>query len=249
MLQLRKKSLKIKVLGLQISRFHITLIPLLSIILFSSCAKSLTDEGFPEYTQAFAEREYSDYNMALRYDRATNSPYWVYHVPEGYENTDLSFIQKQRFFRPIQVLRYKILANPSKKEQYEKEIQKIEQGYLQNCLSFLQDFYSDLYQKSQKDFTHQYKSHCCFDIQRALKNVYAQIHQGHKGYAWCVFGDNVKHDSTDLKFTHMGNSLYNHNWFKVKLDTNYVLLQLDGLEKKKIKIVKLVNRSLNFAVE
>ena len=39
------------------------------------------------------------------------------------------------------------------------------------------------------------------------------------------------------------------NWFKVSLDTNAVVLQLDGTKKKKISIAQIVNRRLKIAIQ
>ena len=225
----------------------IFLFPILSFILFSSCAKSLVDEGFPESSDRFTNINYDNFNMNKHYDSNDVNEYYVKREYGMYDRDIDSLINGMNEYNdylPIRTLQYKILCNPSKRDKYEKEIQKIEQQFLDSRLNFLREFYTDLYQKNQKDFARQYKSRCSINIIHAMKFIYAKRHQGNKGYAWFIFGDNAKHDSSSLSYKYMGG-----NWFKVSLDTNTVMLQLDGTKKKKISIAQIVNRHLKIAIQ
>jgi len=233
----------------------------LTFILFSSCTKSLSDENqILESGLYFSGGSYGDYDLNKHYDNDFLSsmtaqrdvskgeqynPLLTHQIrhfedPDSFERN----MARDKYYLPRAILKYKMAANPSKKEKYEKELQKIEQEYLQNTLGFLQAFYTDLYEKNQKDFTQQYKPHCSFNIQRAMKNIYVVRHAGEKGYAWFIFGDNAKHQLSDFTFTRVDD-----NWFKVKMDTSYVLLRLEGVKKKELKIITLKNSRLNFILE
>lgn len=241
--------------------YKLIIVIALSSILFSSCTKSLSDENqILESGNYFSGGTYGDFPLNKHYDNDVYSstgaqrdyskgeqynPLLTTQIPY-YEDPD-SFnrgIARTKYYHPRAILKYKMAANPSKKEKYEKELQKLEQEYLQNSLGFLQGFYTDLYQKDQKDFTQQYKPHCSYNIQRAMKNIYAVRHAGGKGYAWFIFGDNAKHQPSDFTFSRVG-----ENWFKVKMDTSYVLLQLEGVKKKEFKIITLKNSRLNFTLQ
>ena len=158
--------------------FATTLPLLFSFILFSSCAKSLTDEGFPEAGNLFTDTNYSDFAMNRHYeneepkmheyfnsnDVGAQYPYKDRTMYDRDPDALIKGMNQSNDYLPIKVLQYKILANPSKRDKYEKEIQKIEQQFLDNRLNFLREFYTDLYQKNQKDFTRQYKSRCSINI-------------------------------------------------------------------------------------
>jgi len=223
--------------------FFTFLFPLFSCLLFSACTKSLTDEGFPNAYTHFNEMDHDALPLPSDESPIPLDMQLLDSRPFDYEVLQ-NFISSYNKNTHIRVLEYKMLANPSKRDKYEKEIQKIEQQFLNNRLSFLNRFYTDLYQKNQKDFTRRYKSHCSINIINAMKFIYAKRHQGNKGYAWFIFGDNAKHDSSSLSYKHMGG-----DWFKVSLDTNVVILQLDGTKKEEISIAQIVNRRLKIAIK
>ena len=205
MRRIRKEEVR----KIPITLLSISLVILISLpgLLFTSCAKSLTDEGF------------SDAYTPLREE-------W-YYIPSieiyPWESSKLDLVNEDR---RLDRLHNMIAANPEKKSKYENEIKEICEQASKDRLKFLQTFYADLYQTNQKKFTRQYKYRCAEDVKKLMKDVYGQLHKGEKGYAWFVFGDNARHKGTDFSF-----NCIESNWYEVKMDTNKVFVRLSGKSK------------------
>ncbi len=110
-------------------------------------------------------------------------------------------------------------------------------------MDLLRNFYADLYQKTQKDFTKLYKRRCSTDMLQLLKYVYIKRHDL-KGHAWAIFSDNVVHKDADgFDYAYKG-----EGWYEVKIDTTKILVRVMGREKKKMQICGLANPVLRIGM-
>lgn len=213
-------------------------------LLCTSCARSLSDEGWPDGYTHYSEMDNSSLlpvgangstgnidKELLYYSRATDAELYDKCIDNHNENAR------------IEALEYKIKANPAKREQYEQEIKKIKEGFNESRLDFLRKFYTSLYKMDGKKFTHRYVGRCSTNMSGALKYAYAKVHQGAKGYAWFLFGDNARHEEANFAYSHV-----NGDWYQVKLDTSKVYVMVTGV-KDNMMISGLVNKHFNVGVK
>mgnify|MGYP007092400407 CR=1 FL=1 len=226
------------------------LFSLLLMISFGSCSSSLSDEGWPD------SRLGSEYFGSLSYGD-------LYLAPKGPDDklfylpiTDVDYDYAEEIMNRHndslrkRILRYKMLAYPSKREKYERLLKEEEQRLARRDkmiadagMDLLRNFYADLYQKTQKDFTKLYKRRCSTDMLQLLKYVYIKRHNL-KGYAWAIFGDNAVHKNADgFDYAYKG-----EGWYEVKIDTTKILVRVTGREKKRMQICGLANPVLRIGM-
>ena len=153
-------------------------------------------------------------------------------------------------------------SSPSSRAKYEQQLKEfktqLQTKYKDRTharLLFLQKFYSDLYQLTNKEFTKKYKKNCSRDILDELKYKY-RLHHGRKGYAWNVFTDNEKHAASEFRFAYLNGNPENvadkqealfmfgdsvrhkepeyrytnaeDKWYRVSMGRHYVMVQVEG---------------------
>lgn len=103
-------------------------------------------------------------------------------------------------------LEYKMLTRPKKAAYYKQKLQdKVDEMYRQRedrgqaRKQFLQQFYTDLYQLPEADFTQKYRRTCSADIVRSLRAGYEATHGGQKGQYWGYFTDGLQHNRINLR--------------------------------------------------
>ena len=156
-------------------------------------------------------------------------------------------------------------ASEPKKEKYKQQLKQyiasLQNQFKKNTngrMLFLQKFYSDLYQLTNKEFTKKYKRHCSRDILDELKYKY-RLYHGRKGYAWNIFTDNEKHAASEFRFAYLNGNPDNvtdkqealfmfgdsvkrkepeyrytnaeDKWYRVSMGNHYVMVQVEGVGK------------------
>ncbi len=226
------------------------LFSLLLMVSFGSCSGSLLDEGWPDSTSRsgyFGSLGYGDLYLAPK--GPNDRLFYAFTEDVDYDYTEEIMHRHNDSLRK-RILRYKMLVYPSKREKYERLLKEEEQRLARRDsmieeagMDLLRNFYADLYQKTQKEFTKLYKKRCSTDMLRLLKYVYMQRHNV-KGYAWAIFGNNAVHkNADDFDYAYNG-----EGWYIVKMDTNKIMVRITGREKKQLQICGLANPVLRIGM-
>lgn len=233
-----------------LSARKIILFSFVLMVLFGSCSRSLSDEGWPNSTfrdEYFGSLGYGDLYLAPK--GPDDRLFYAFTEDVDYDFAEEIMHRHNDSLRK-RILRYKMLAYPSKREKYERLLKEEEQRLARRDsmieeagMDLLRNFYADLYQKTQKEFTKLYKKRCSTDMLRLLKYVYMQRHNV-KGYAWAIFGNNAVHKNAD-NFDYAYNG---EGWYIVKMDTNKIMVRITGREKKQLQICGLANPVLRIGM-
>lgn len=157
--------------------------------------------------------------------------------------------------------------------EYQEQLLKEYQERVNEKLSFLREFYSDMYRLKDKEFSKKYRSHCESTLLGEINKVNVAEIQGKDYDSWFMFTDVQEHKSQDFRFTFLdkdpqkvNNNLLSYfifgdsiphkapefryyerenNWYKVTMGENYVLVKLDKI-KNSMKITGLINPTLPF---